>query len=210
MHIPDGLLDTKTWLTLNILSAGFLGLSVKKVKDWLDEERVPLMGVVSAFIFAAQMLNFPIGGGTSGHFMGGLIAAVLLGPFAGFLVMTTVLIVQCFLFQDGGLLALGANIFNMGVIGAILSYYIYLAFTKLIKNKNGIFISAFIASWLSIVLASSACSIELALSGKVPLMVVLPSMALVHSVIGIGEAIITTSALGLLLKVRPDILKLEA
>ena len=210
MHIPDGLLDTKTWLTLNILSAGFLGLSVKKVKDWLDEERVPLMGVVSAFIFAAQMLNFPIGGGTSGHFMGGLIAAVLLGPFAGFLVMTTVLIVQCFLFQDGGLLALGANIFNMGVIGAILSYYIYLAFTKLIKNKNGIFISAFIASWLSIVLASSACSIELALSGKVPLMVVLPSMALVHSVIGIGEAIITTSALGLLLKVRPDILKSEA
>ena len=206
MHIPDGLLDTKTWLTLNVLSAGFLGVSIKKVKDYLDERKVPLMGVVAAFIFAAQMLNFPIGGGTSGHFMGGVFAAILLGPFAGFIVMATVLIIQCFLFMDGGLLALGANIFNMGLIGSVLGYYIYSLIRGIIKNRKGIFIGTFIASWCSIVLAAGVCALELTVSGIVPAGIVIPAMVGVHALIGVGEGLITTAAVSFILTVRPDLL----
>ena len=209
MHIPDGFLDTKTWVTLDIVSAGFLGISVVKVKNYLDERKFPLMGVMAAFIFAAQMLNFPVGGGTSGHFMGGVIASILLGPWGGCLVMSSVLIVQCFLFQDGGLTVLGANIFNMGVIGSTGGYYIYLAISKIIEGRKGILAGAFVASWCSIVLASVACAMELALSGKVSLIVVLPAMVIVHAFIGAGEAIITVSALSFLLKIRPDLLEQE-
>ncbi len=206
MHIPDGFLDTKTMVTLNILSAGFLGISIKKVKAYLDEKKVPLMGVVAAFIFAAQMLNFPIGGGTSGHFMGGVFASILLGPFAGFLVMTTVLIIQCFIFQDGGLLSLGANIFNMGVAGSILGYYIYRAIYRLAGEKKGLFIAPFIAAWFSIVLAAAFCALELAISGRISLNIVFPAMVAVHAVIGIGEGIITASALAFIRSVRGDLL----
>ncbi|MEQ8170440.1 MAG: energy-coupling factor ABC transporter permease [Candidatus Eremiobacterota bacterium] len=209
MHIPDGFLDTKTWVTLDIVSAGFLGISVVKVKNYLDERKFPLMGVMAAFIFAAQMLNFPVGGGTSGHFMGGVIASILLGPWGGCLVMSSVLIVQCFLFQDGGLTVLGANIFNMGVIGSTGGYYIYLAISKIIEGRKGILAGAFVASWCSIVLASVACAMELALSGRVSLIVVLPAMVIVHAFIGAGEAIITVSALSFLLKIRPDLLEQE-
>ena len=209
MHIPDGFLDTKTWTALDIISTGFLWGSIVKVKKSLDERKVPLMGVMAAFIFAAQMLNFPVGGGTSGHFMGGVIASILLGPWGGCLVMSSVLIVQCFLFQDGGLTVLGANIFNMGVIGSIGGYYIYLALAKIIKGKKGILTGAFLAGWCSIMLASGACALELDLSGKVPLTIVLPAMLIVHAFIGIGEAIITVSALSFLLKIRPDILEQE-
>jgi cobalt/nickel transport system permease protein len=207
MHIPDGLLDTKTWLSLNIISASFTGITVKKLKEHMDEKKVPLMGVMAAFIFAAQMLNFPIGGGTSGHFMGGVLASVLLGPLAGFLVMATVLIVQSLIFQDGGILALGANIFNMGIIGSAGGYYAYLLITKLIKDRKGIISGSFIASWLSIVMASVACSIELAMSGKIPITIVLPAMAGVHAVIGIGEGIITSSAIIFLLNTRSDLIE---
>ncbi len=209
MHIPDGFLDTKTWVVLDIVSAGFLGTSILKVKNYLDERKVPLMGVMAAFIFAAQMLNFPVGGGTSGHFMGGVIASILLGPWGGCLVMSSVLIVQCFLFQDGGLTVLGANIFNMGVLGSIGGYYIYLALSKTIKGRKGILTGAFLASWCSIMVASGACALELALSGKVSLIVVLPAMLIVHAFIGAGEAIITVSALSFLLKIRADLLEQE-
>jgi cobalt/nickel transport system permease protein len=209
MHIPDGFLDTRTWVTLDILSTGFLGTSIIKIKNHLDERKVPLMGVMAAFIFAAQMLNFPVGGGTSGHFMGGVIASILLGPWGGCLVMSSVLIVQCFLFQDGGLTVLGANIFNMGVIGSIGGYYIYSGLSKIIKGRKGILIGAFAAAWLSIMMASGACALELSLSGRVPLNIVLPAMLIVHAFIGIGEAIITVSALSFLLKIRADLLVQE-
>jgi cobalt/nickel transport system permease protein len=161
-----------------------------------------MMGVMAAFIFAAQMLNFPVAGGTSGHFMGGALAAILLGPSMGLLVMTAVLVVQCFVFQDGGLTALGANIFNMGIIGAVFGYLIYIVFRKI--NRT---FAAFIASMLSVIIAASACAIELAVSGTVPLKIALPAMAGVHTLIGIGEGLITIAVLGLISKTRPDLLK---
>ncbi len=209
MHIPDGFLDTKIWVTLGVISAGTVGLALSKASKRIGEKQIPLMGVLAAFIFAAQMLNFPVAGGTSGHFMGGVLAAILLGPLAGVLIMAIVLIIQCLIFQDGGLTALGANIFNMGIIGALIGYYLYLGLSRIVSGIQGTFISAFIASWLSIVLAAGACATELALSGTVPLRVALPAMAGVHSLIGIGEGIITVAVLSLVFKVRPDLLKLE-
>ncbi|MFH1612917.1 MAG: energy-coupling factor ABC transporter permease [bacterium] len=209
MHIPDGFLDIKTCVSLSIVSIGIISFAIKKINKKIEEKHIPMMGVISAFIFAAQMLNFPIAGGTSGHFMGGALAAILLGPLTGVLVMTTILIVQCFVFQDGGLTTLGANIFNMGIIGSLLSYYLYLGINKIIKNKKGNFIGAFIISWLSIVLASGFCAIELAISKTVPLKIVLFSMVGIHSLIGIVEGLITLVVLNFILKIRPDLLEIK-
>jgi cobalt/nickel transport system permease protein len=201
-------LDTKVWGTLGVVSVGVVGFSIKRVSKRATEKHIPMMGVLSAFIFASQMLNFPIAGGTSGHFMGSLLVAILLGPASCILIMTTILIVQSFIFQDGGVLALGANIFNMGVVGGVLGYYIWHSINKIIGRK-GKFISIFIAGWLSIVLAGSACAIELGLSGIVPLMLVLPTMVGVHALIGIGEGAITVVVISFIFKLRPDLLRLE-
>lgn len=206
MHIPDGFLDTKTIIITAAISAGALGYGIKKVNQKLGERQVPLLGITAAFIFAAQMLNFPVAGGTSGHFLGAVLAAVLLGPWAACLIMAVVLIVQSIGFADGGLTALGANIFNMGVVGGILSYYIFVALKRYLPRTRGGFLSSVaLASWLSIVLASAACALELALSGTSPLNVVLPAMVGVHMLIGIGEAIITTAVLSIVLGTRPDL-----
>ena len=208
MHIPDGFLDTKTWATLGVVSAAAVGWAVKRAGKGMDEKGVPLMGVLAAFIFAAQMLNFPIAGGTSGHFLGGVLAAILLGPSAGLLIMTTILIVQALIFQDGGLLALGANVFNMGLIGSVGGYWIYLIAKRLIGGRWTA-LPAFIAGWSSVVLAACACALELAVSGTVPLVMALPAMAGFHALIGIGEGLITVAALGFISQVRPDLLKLQ-
>ncbi|MBI4834239.1 MAG: energy-coupling factor ABC transporter permease [Planctomycetes bacterium] len=208
MHIPDGFLDTKTWASLSAVSAGFVALSVVRANRKLGEKHVPLMGIMSAFIFSTQMLNFPVAGGTSGHFMGAVLAAVLLGPFAGTLIMSIVLVVQCLMFADGGITALGANIFNMGVVGSLSGYLIYFLLSSVIKGKPGKLIGVFVASWASIVLASGACALELAFSGTIALNIALPAMAGVHMIIGIGEALITTAVLTLILAVRPDLLEL--
>jgi len=214
MHIPDGFLDAKTWISLSVVSAGLVcysagAINKNIVKDSENEKRIPLMGVMAAFIFAAQMLNFPVAGGTSGHFMGGVLAAVLLGPLTGLLILSAVLIVQCFVFQDGGLTALGANIFNMGLVGSFAGYYIYFAGEKILGRIVPKFASAFIAGWVSIVLAASFCAVELAVSGTVPLGTALPAMAGVHALIGIGEGLVTVAALGFINKTRPDLLKLH-
>jgi len=181
--------------------------AIRKTKTGLGEQQIPLMGVMAAFIFAAQMLNFPIAGGTSGHLIGGVMAGVLLGPWAATLVMSTIFIVQCLLFQDGGLTALGANIFNMGIIGTVFGYYIYRGVAISIGGKRGLFWGVGIASWLAVVLAATLCSIELAFSGTVPLRIALPAMAGVHVLIGVGEAIITVGVISLILRARPDLLQ---
>ena len=170
------------------------------------------MGVMAAFIFAAQMVNFPVLGGTSGHFMGGVLAAVLLGPFMGVLIMTTVLIVQCLVFQDGGITALGANVFNMGLVGVLGGYAVYTvsyAIMKRFNSRSAMAVSAFGAGWCSIVLASAACAVELAVSGVMPLRAALVPMAGIHAVIGIGEGVITVLVLGFVAKLRPDLLSLR-
>ena len=204
MHIPDGFLSTGTWISTWALSAGGLGLCISQTSKTLKDKVVPLMGVMSAFVFAAQMLNFPVAGGTSGHFLGGVLAAVLLGPCAGAIVIAVVLIVQCLIFQDGGLTALGANIFNMSFIGTMGGYLIY-RFCNGMFGKSAVLASVAIASWASVILASSACSLQLVISGTSPFKIVFPAMAGVHALIGIGEAVITCLVFSFVLKVRPDL-----
>lgn len=205
MHIPDGFLSAPVFVSAWGVSLSFLSYALRKTKQILKEKTVPLMGVMAAFVFAAQMLNFPVLAGTSGHLLGGVLTAVLLGPFAGSIVISLVLVVQCLIFQDGGISALGANILNMAIIGTVFGYFIYFILKKYIFRKN-ITIPVFIAAFFSVVLASIACSLELAFSKTIPLNIVLPAMLFVHIFIGIGEATITVLVLGFVLKTRPDLL----
>lgn len=206
MHIPDGFLNIPTWGSFWAISVGTIGYALRKLKAILKEKMVPLMGISSAFIFAAQMLNFPITGGTSGHLIGGVLAAVLLGPWGGIIVISAVLIVQCLIFQDGGLTALGANIFNMAIIGSGLGYLIYAWIRKRIKGDKGIITGSALASWASVVLSSLSCAIQLGISGTSPFKLVIPAMVGIHALIGIGEALITSLVVITLLKLRPDLI----
>jgi cobalt/nickel transport system permease protein len=205
MHIPDGFLSPPVFVSCWVVALGTLSYALKKTKEILKDKMVPLMGVMAAFIFAAQMLQFPVLGGTSGHLLGGVLAAVILGPYAGSVILTLVLTVQCFIFQDGGLTALGANIFNMAVVGTIFGYYLYIVLRKTLTPKK-MLVAIFISSWCSVVIAATFCALELAISGISPLKIVLPAMVFMHVFIGIGEAAITTSIISFLLKVRPDLI----
>jgi len=210
MHIPDGFLSIATVATTYAVSAGGVGNAVRIANRKLGEKQVPLMGVLAAFIFAAQMLNFPIAGGTSGHLIGAALAAILLGPWASVLIMSCVLLAQSLVFQDGGLLALGANIFNMGIVASFSGYYLYrLAVSLLGDGRRGRLIGGFVGAWGSVFLASIFCAIELAVSGASPIAAVLPAMAGLHALIGIGEGLITGAALSLVLVARPDLLQLQ-
>lgn len=208
MHIPDGFLNTGTSVVTGVAAAAAVGYGLYKAREELDEKSVPLLALCAAFVFAAQMLNFPVAGGTSGHFLGGVLAAVLLGPWLGSLVIALVLLIQCLGFADGGLTALGANIFNMAIIGTIVSYYIFYGAKALLPKGKPYFLAATgAAAWLSVMLASGACAVELAVSGTSPLGVALPAMLGVHAVIGIGEAIITVLVVSVVLAVRPDLVR---
>lgn len=207
MHIPDGFLSTPVWLGAAAVSAAAVGLSTHQLGRSKDPEgrQVPLMGVAGAFIFAAQMVNFPIASGTSGHLGGGLLAALLLGPWAGTLVMAAILIVQALLFQDGGITALGANIFNMGVVGSMGGYILFRLLQRVLPGRRGAMAGAFLSAWVVVVASASLVAVELALSGVVPLRPVLGAMAGVHALIGLGEGLITAAALGFVLRVRGDL-----
>jgi cobalt/nickel transport system permease protein len=205
VHIPDGFLTANTWAPALVVSAGGIGYCLRKTAQLMKERMIPLMGTMAAFIFAAQMLNFPIMGGTSGHLLGGVLAAVLLGPYAGAITVTVVLIVQCLVFQDGGLTALGANVLNMALIGTIGGFFIYCLFKKILGEKRFL-IAVALASWFSVVIASCICALELAISGTSPFAIVLPAMAGVHALIGIGEAIIATLVISFVFKTRPDLI----
>lgn len=209
MHIPDGFLNVATVVTTFAVSAGGVGNAVRIANKKLGERHVPLMGVLAAFIFAAQMLNFPVVGGTSGHLIGAALATILLGPWAAVLIMSCVLIAQSLIFQDGGLLALGANIFNMGIVASFSGYYLYRLFILMLgENRRSQLISAFVGAWSSVFLASIVLAIELAVSGTSPIQVVLPAMAGVYALIGIGEGLITGAVLSLVLATRADLLQL--
>lgn len=240
MHIPDGFIDPKTSAGLGLVAAVVLGSCLAKVKAMVTspalqeamatvgkavstvggkaknvlssfgERYLIKMGLVSALIFAAQMFNFPVDQGTSGHLLGGVLAAIILGPFGGAIVMAAILAVQSLFFADGGLMALGANIFNMAAIGAIGGYYVYYGIRKLGKwdiGRVGFYISAAIAAWLSVVVAAGATALETAFSGTIELTAILPAMINVHAVIGIAEALITCAALALILKVDPTFIE---
>jgi len=188
LHIPDGFLDAKTWVATTVVGAGALSYSLKKVREEFNERLIPVMGVLAAFIFAAQMINFPIAGGTSGHLLGATLATVLLGPWCSGLIISTVLIIQCLFFNDGGLTALGANILNMAFIGSLVAYGVY----KLVSGKSRFEQAAiFLAAWSSVIAAALVATVELALSGTVPFHVALAAMLSWHFLIGIGEGLIT-------------------
>ncbi len=213
MHIPDGILNTETWAGLGAVSAAGIAIAVARTRKEGDEKRVPLAGVMAAFIFAAQMINFPVPGGTSGHFVGGVLVALLLGPFTGLLIMSSVLAVQCLVLQDGGITALGANIFNMGVVGSLASYYIYSLLDNLMLrpawSSARKTLAVFAASWAAIVLSAVFCAAELAVSGLVPFRIALAAMAGAHAFVGLAEGFITAGVLAFIFRVRPDLFELE-
>lgn len=210
MHAPDGFLSVPIAAVMWIVTLAVLAIAVRRTNRTLDERAVPLLGVTAAFVFAAQMFNFQVVGGTSGHLLGGVLAAVLLGPWAGTLVMACVVAVQALVFQDGGLVVMGANIFNMGVVGTLGGFFLYQTLVRLLGGEDRARIpAAGIAAWTSVVAGSSLMAVELALSGTTPIEITLPTMAGVHVLIGIGEAIITLAALGFIAVTRADLLRLR-
>jgi cobalt/nickel transport system permease protein len=204
LHVPDGFLSLPIALLCWGIAAVLLSIAVRQAQDTLDERQIPLMGVMAAFIFAAQMINFPVAGGTSGHLLGGALAAIVLGPWAGMLVMTSVIAVQALLFQDGGLLVMGANILNMGLLTALIGFGLY---RGVVGQSRGVRLAvAGVAAWLSVMAAALATALQLWLSGTSALGIVVPAMLGVHAFIGIGEALITVAALAFIMQVRPDLL----
>lgn len=205
LHIPDGFLNVWVSLVCWALAVGALALAVANTRRAFDERLVPLAGILAAFIFAAQMLNFPVAGGTSGHFIGAALAFIILGPWLGMLAMTAVIAVQALLFQDGGLLVMGANILVMGVVPGFVAYYIW----KLGEGRSwGARLTlAGMGAWLSVMVAALFVSLLLAFSGTSSLRVVLPAMLGVHALIGAGEALITVAALAFIRQVRPSLLE---
>ena len=206
MHIPDGFLDAKTIITTGAFSATGLGTALRRAGRHLHSRRVPLIGLTAAFIFVAQMVNFPVASGTSGHLLGATFAAVLLGPSAAVVVMSCVLIVQSFLFADGGVLALGANIFNMALVAPLCGYGIYRLLRLGLRSGRGQLVAVSFASWCSTVIAAVFCAGELAWSGTVAWGTVFPAMAGVHMLIGVGEALITMLVMAAIAVTRPELL----
>jgi cobalt/nickel transport system permease protein len=225
MHIPDGFIDPKISFGLMGAAVAVLGYSLAKVKaavtvlaekpafagvgrmvgrgrsvlTKLGEQRIYLMGMVAALIFAAQMFNFPISQGTSGHLIGGVLAVVLLGPFAGTIAVAAVVIIQALFFADGGLVVMGANVVNMACLGALVSYYIYAGIKKILPE----WISIGAVAWCSVMIAATAASLEIGLSGTYALGSVTGAMLGVHAVIGIAEALVTIALVGAFRKLAP-------
>jgi cobalt/nickel transport system permease protein len=207
LHIPDGLLNFPVMAVTWAIAIGLIALALRKVQDEYQDRTVPLMGVCAAFIFAAQMINFPIPGGTSGHLLGGTLAGALLGPWAGSLVMSVVFIVQAVVFQDGGITVMGANICNMGLIGTFGGYYLFRTIRNGIGRDKlqGMVMGTAIAAWVSVAIAAIVCAFELALSETVPLKVALIAMVSWHVLIGMGEALITVATVTFIWRTRPDL-----
>jgi cobalt/nickel transport system permease protein len=206
VHLVDGLVSGPINVAAFAVSGAVCALALSRAEKNLGERQVPLLAVTASFVFAAQMLNFPVAAGTSGHFMGAALAAILLGPLNGVLVLGVVLTIQCLAFGDGGITALGTNILNMGVLGAMGGYVLFRAGRWMLPDSRGGFLAAAaFAAWASPVLAAAACSLELGASGTFPLMATLPAMTGVHALIGIGEALITCVTLSAVLASRPDL-----
>jgi len=205
MHIPDGFVDVKTAVTASALSVAGLSYALYHVRRELPLRRVPLLGLGAAFVFAAQMVNFPVIGGTSGHLVGGALIAALLGAPAAIVVITTVLVAQCFLFADGGVTALGANIFNMAVVAPVVGSAVYRGVYRMLPGLRGQVASVAFAGWCSTVAASIACAGQLAWSGTVGWAVAFPAMTGIHMLIGIGEGAISALVFFAVAKARPEL-----
>jgi cobalt/nickel transport system permease protein len=208
MHIPDGFIDAPTSAGAAVVAAGALGVSLRRAGQVLDERRAPLAGLVAAFVFAAQMLNFPVASGTSGHLLGGALAAILLGPAVGGVCVSVVLIVQALLFADGGLSALGLNLLNMAFVAGLGGWLVFVVARKVLPaNATSVAIASGLAAGASVVLASAAFAVEYALGGAGGASVGTVTAAMVgtHTLIGIGEGLITAATVGAVMASRPDL-----
>jgi cobalt/nickel transport system permease protein len=203
MHIPGHVLDPATSISTGMAAATAVGYSLYRVRNDRPLHSASRIGAVAACVFAVQMLSFPISGGTSGHLLGGFLAAIVLGPWAGMLAITAVLVVQCLLFGDGGLTALGANVLNMAVVGSVLGYAVYHCIRRTICGKAGQLAAAALASWFTVVVAAFLCAIEISIPGHYELTATLTAMVPAHALIGMGEALATTAAIACLLNWAP-------
>jgi len=203
MHIPDAFIPIWQGGIYWIIALVFVILALRWAKNEMSEEKLPLVAVLAAGIFALQSFNLPVSMGTSGHLVGGALAAIILGsPFAAVFILTMVLIVQGVLFGDGGLTTMGANIINMGVIGGFVGFY---SFKGLMKMTKSMPVSGFIAAWLACLIPALACAIEMFLAGTFPLKEGLLAMGIYHAAIGVIEGIVTVAAIYLITSVRPDL-----
>lgn len=208
MHAPDGFLDAGTAVVTGAISVVVIGFALRQSREQLRDKAIPLAGITAAFIFAAQMFNFPVAAGTTGHLLGGALAAILLGPSVGAVVVTIVVVVQALVFADGGLTALGYNILNMAVIPAYGGYAVFRIFRRAFPNTSGGVIGATgLAAWSSVVLSAMAFSLEWLFGATAPVSFddVFAAMVGVHTLIGIGEAVISSLAIGAVLASRPDL-----
>lgn len=207
MHIPDGFLDLPLIAVTFAITIVFWIIASLKFKGSIGEKQVPLLALVTAGVFAAQMVNFPIVGGTSGHLVGATLISILFGPYAAIVSITIILLIQGFVFGDGGLTALGANVLNMGIVAAFSGYLIYKAITRLHRGTGVALASAFVASWVSIVLGAFVCGLEIGFSSIFPygIGVTVPVMVGWHVIIGLGEGIITVLILASLMRSQPGI-----
>jgi cobalt/nickel transport system permease protein len=210
LHAPDGFFSLPLAVAGYAIAALVIAFAIRRTYGELNERMVPMMGVMAAFIFAAQMINFPVAGGTSGHLVGGALAAIILGPWAAIIVMTAVVGLQALLFQDGGLVVLGINLVNMSIVSVLSGYGIYFLARKIgSSSKRTLFVGGFVSAWVSVMIAAVLAAFALALSGTSPLSLALPALAGVHALIGIGEGLITVFALSFIRAARPELLQVR-
>ncbi|MBX9398460.1 energy-coupling factor ABC transporter permease [Streptomyces sp. TRM72054] len=208
MHVPDGFINAPTSAVAGVVAAGAVAVSLRGARRELDERTAPLAGLVAAFIFAVQMLNFPVAAGTSGHLLGGALAAILVGPYTGALCISVVLLMQGLLFADGGLTALGVNITDMSIVGVAVAYVVFRALVKVLpRTRRSITAASFVAALISVPAAALAFTAFYAIGGTTDVAIgkVATAMVGVHILIGIGEAAITALTVGAVIAVRPDL-----
>ena len=208
LHIPDGFIDLPVSAAFGALAIFFVFIALKGAAKTLDDRTTPLAGLTAVFIFAAQMINFPVAAGTSGHLVGAALASVLVGPYSATLALSVVLGVQALLFADGGLSALGLNIFNLSVIAVWASHFIFIAARRLLpKNKGGVTIAVALAAYISVPLAALGFVVQYALggTGTIPVATVATAMLGTHLLIGIGEALITFMTVTAVMASRSDL-----
>lgn len=210
MHIPDGMLSVPVMAASGATSVGCAAYAVRWARRHLDPERVVLMSVMAALVFALQMLNFPVAAGTSGHFAGGAAAAILLGPWPAALVLITVLAVQALLFGDGGVLAFGANVLNLAIVAPLVGYAVWRGIRRTITARSGAPVAAFAAAWVAVVASAVLAGVEIWLSGVARLGLIVSAMGAWHAIIGIGEGAITAGLVAYVLNRRPDLVASEA
>ncbi|MEV1006845.1 energy-coupling factor ABC transporter permease [Streptomyces sp. NPDC049881] len=213
MHVPDGFLNAPVSVATGVVAAGAVAVALRGARRELDERTAPLAGLVAAFIFAVQMLNFPVAAGTSGHLLGGALATVLVGPYTAVLCLAVVLLMQGLLFADGGLTALGTNITVMGVVTAVVAHLVFHSLLRVLPRRNGgrgpVAVATFAAALISVPVAAIAFTGLYAIGGTADVSIgrVFAAMVGVHVLIGIGEAVITTATVGAVLAVRPDLVR---